>query len=549
MERRVVAGAAALGLAVGLVIVAVLVVIGRDGGPAPLPVRTSGPAAAPAAAEPAVDSSAPATVTYEVEGELEELDGEARAWSLDADADVERIAALAEVLGIPGGLIETPTGWRVGDDGKVLEVQRQPGLPWWFSTWSGGGSPGSSGSGKGSVAAEPEPAGALPEGGEDHPSPAPFPAAGDGDTVVCDMPDCPPGTACVQVCPPDREPPPVDLPSREEALDRAAAIFAAAGIDLGTADVRADRFGMWYVSADPEVGGLPTVGMASTVTIGAEGVVESAGGWLDGEPERGDTYALIGTSEALRRLADDRPVDLRGGPVGAPECLGCPDVEPVVVTVTGVRLGLQLVPAFDAERAWLVPSYLFETREGGPGPDLVTFAVSDDDLVAPPVPVEPVPVDPAPPVEPVPVEPVPGDPAPPVGPVPGGPSGGGCAAVMAGSAAGDAAAGQPPSLEVCQVGPARAGQVVTFELKATDADSGLRDDCGSPVVAFGDEGGGVAVCDIGCVSLPPGPGELHRSFEHVYAEPGTYTATFTLVGCGPGSHPDLAVQLSVPVAA
>ena len=534
MERRVVAGAAALGLAVGIVIVAVLVVTGGDGGPAPLPVRASAPGAAPLAAEPAADSVAPARVTYEVEGELDELDGQARAWSVGAGAGVERIAALAEALDVLGPVRETPTGWRVGDDDEVLEVQRQPGLPWWFSTWSGGGSSGSPGWSPSGGEVTPAVPGKVEPESRGIPAPAP---SGD-DRVVCDMPDCPPGTACVQVCPPDHEPPPVDLPSRDDALERASAVFAAAGVDVAAAEVRADRFGVWLISADPEVGGLPTVGMASTATIGAQGAVEAAGGWLAAEAERGDSYSLVGTSEALRRLADDRPVDLGGGPVG-PECLGCPGAEPVVVTITGVRLGLQLVPAYDAERAWLVPSYLFETREGGPGPDLVTFAVSDEDLVAPPHPPAVVPVEPGPP---------PADPVPPAPTQPGGPSGGGCAAVMAGSAPGGAGAGQPPALEVCQVGPARAGQAVTFELKATDADSGLRDDCGSPVASFGDEGGGVAVCDIGCVSLPPGPGQLHRSFEHVYAEPGTYTATFTLVGCGPDSHPDLAVQLSVPVA-
>ena len=523
MGSRVVAGGAALGFAVGLVVVAVLAATGSGGAPTPLPVLGGGGAPTGAAAEPAATSSARTGITYEVDGTLDELDGEARAWSVATDADVERITALARALGLTGQVGESPTGWQVeGDGGRVLDVQRQPGLPWSFWAWSGGGSSGSSAS----VTAE---ARATP------PEQTTPPAGSGDDQVVCDMPHCPPGTACVQVCPPDDMAPPVDLPTRDEALERAAAIFSAAGIDMGAADVRADRYGSWSVSADPQVGGLPTVGMASTVTIGAEGAVDHAGGWL-AEPQRGDVYALVGTTEALRLLGENHPVALSDGREPATVCLECPPVEPVVVTVTGVRLGLELVAAYDAEEAWLVPAYLFETREGGPGPDLVTFAVSDDDLVAPPGPPAPDPGRP---------EPVPIDPAAPVEPPPGGQAGGGCAAVMAAGVAGNVAGSQPPTLEVCQVGAARVGEVVTFELKATDADSAIRDDCGSPVVAFGDEPGGVAVCDIGCVSLAPGPGELHRSFEHVYAEPGTYTTTFTLVGCGPD---DPSISASLPIS-
>ncbi len=94
---------------------------------------------------------------------------------------------------------------------------------------------------------------------------------------------------------------------------------------------------------------------------------------------------------------------------------------------------------------------------------------------------------------------------------------------------------------------ARAGQPVAFELVATDPDSGVRDDCGSPVVAFGDEDGGVAVCEVACLSLPAGPGRLRRSFDHVYAESGTYAATSTLVGCGSDAAADVSVDLPVTV--
>ncbi|MBW3579852.1 MAG: hypothetical protein KY447_12260 [Actinobacteria bacterium] len=508
MGRRVVAGGAALGLAVGLAVVAVLAASARSGDPTPLPVLGSNRATPTSASEPAADTSSPAGVTYEVEGTLDDLDGETRAWSVGTGADLAGVSALARALGLSAPVRDTPTGWQVdGDGGKVLDVRREAGLPWSFSAWSSGGSSGSASPGSVGVA---EP---LVSGPGDEP-------------VVCDMPDCPAGSACVQMCPPDDRAP-VDLPAREDALERAEAVFTAAGVDLGGADVRVDRHGSWLVSADPEVGGLPTVGMATTVTVGAGGVIEHAGGWL-AEPERGDTYSLVSPSAALRRLADGHREPRTDGREPAPACFDCPPTEPVVITVTAVRLGLQLVPVSGADIAWLVPSYLFETREGPPGPDLVTFAVSEDDLVAPPEPGAPEP-EPEPPSEPPVVAPPAGDPGP------------GCVAVIADVVPGG---DRPPQVQVCQLAPARAGQPVVFELEATDADSGIRDDCASPQVAFGDEDGAVAVCEIACVSLPPGPGELQRTFEHTYTEPGTYQATFTLLGCASDDAPML---LSLPV--
>lgn len=515
MASRGVAGATVLGVVVGFAAVAVMAGSSVGESPLPLPVRGASSEVTGAGADP-VRSSMPASISYEVDGELPELDGEAHAWSVGRGVDVDRIAALAVALGVAGEVRPVPVGWQVSDGKAVLEVQRQPGLPWSFVADGGGGASGASGaSGAPSLA-------------------SPLVAPSPDDEVVCDMPECPPGAACVQVCPPDEPSPPVDLPSRREVVARAGEVAAAAGVDIGAAEVRADRFQVWLVSVDPEVGGLPTVGMATTLTIGSGGTIEYAGGWL-AVPERGDAYPLVGTTEALRRVTDDRPVALADGPEPAAECLDCPDLQPVVVTITSVRLGLELVPADGAEEAWLVPAYFFETREGGPGPDLVTRAVSDDHLVAPPEP----PVSEPPVGEPPVVEP-------PMGAPPDGNSEPRCAGVIAGVVAG---ADQPPELSVCQVSPARAGEPIVFELTASDPDSGIRDDCGSPVVAFGDEADGVAVCDIGCVSLPPGPGELQRTYEHVYAEAGTFTATFTLSGCGPEGHAPWSVSLPVAVAA
>lgn len=105
---------------------------------------------------------------------------------------------------------------------------------------------------------------------------------------------------------------------------------------------------------------------------------------------------------------------------------------------------------------------------------------------------------------------------------------------------------RPPGVRVCLDGQVSAGQPAVFELFATDPDSSIRDDCGSPVAAFGDEEAGPVVCTIGCFSSPEaGPDELRRSFEHVYADSGSYRATFSLIGCAPEYRVELTFPLTV----
>jgi hypothetical protein len=91
-----------------------------------------------------------------------------------------------------------------------------------------------------------------------------------------------------------------------------------------------------------------------------------------------------------------------------------------------------------------------------------------------------------------------------------------------------------PEVQVCVSDPALAGRPVTFTVTGK---GNLRDDCGSPVPEWGD-GSEVAVCDIGCASLPPEPRQISKTFEHTYAKAGTYTAVFHFTGCGSDSGTD-----------
>jgi hypothetical protein len=122
---------------------------------------------------------------------------------------------------------------------------------------------------------------------------------------------------------------------------------------------------------------MPTHGFAWTVTVGPKGRVQFASGLL-ATPEPADTYPLIGVAEAIERLKRQsafgppilRPntlVDGTPGGSGGSEGLKAPRKQ--VVTVTGVRLGLQLAPALPkggrpVEEAFLLPAYLFQV-EGG----------------------------------------------------------------------------------------------------------------------------------------------------------------------------------------
>lgn len=109
MVRRVVAGAAALGLAVGIAVVA-----GSGVGepPVPLPVLGASAGTGATAADRGASSTGAAGVAYEVEGDLPELAGEAHAWSVGREADLARIAALAEALGFPGRCAPPASGGR-----------------------------------------------------------------------------------------------------------------------------------------------------------------------------------------------------------------------------------------------------------------------------------------------------------------------------------------------------------------------------------------------------------------------------------------------------
>jgi hypothetical protein len=423
MGRRIGAWLVAAVVTAALVVGGVVVAGGRDREPAPLPpLDLSGAQVTGAGAEGAAEPARAPTpgarpydtgdapmlwpaVTYQLRGSLPDLPDRARAWKLGRDADSGRMAALAAALGLRGQIKRDQAGWAVSDGRASLRVNRLAGLPWSYGnvvvgTCVGGPwSPAGPASGRGiqcltkdtATAKDPK-AGAAPGGavGGTTGSGAGNPASpGSARPVV-------PGRIGRAL------PRPADLPSREAAERIARELAAKAGLGLDGAVVRvADGYAARVVTISPAVGGQPTHGVAWTVSIGPRGRVQYASGWL-ATPQPADTYPLMSEAEGLKRLRERSafwPPILRPNVAAAARvrevpcppatrlpCTGKP-LPKQTVTITGVRLGLQLTPALAKERrpaevAYLLPAYLFDL-EGGWADVQAVVAVQDRYLTRP----------------------------------------------------------------------------------------------------------------------------------------------------------------------
>lgn len=379
---------------------------GSDASPSALPVQVSAGAGSTKLAAPEVASDMSiGGVEYEVDGDLPELDDEAAAWEVPFESSgPDRVRELADALGVDGDVERTEFGWSVVDGSVQLEVQRQAGLPWNLYD------------------------------------------------ARLEMGTMSSGAACAPELPcPNSDPPrrPEGLPSKAEAEKLGRARLEALGIDLDDARVQVeDGFSTWYVMVDPQVGGLPVIGMTTSVAIGADGKLAFANGWL-AEPEESDVYPLIGTKAALQELRDEQVV-MFDAPAGAEPMIArcdpaadCVDPEPMkpqVVRITGVHLGLQLFSSWEQGKpAYLVPSYFFETADGG---ELPIVGLDEEFFSPPPVP-EPEPL------------PEPG--------VSGGSGGGSCS----GSASGGAGDDEGESVSLCGSSAADVGEELRWVVKTT----------------------------------------------------------------------------------
>ncbi|MEU3945039.1 hypothetical protein [Streptomyces sp. NPDC029526] len=324
---------------------------GANGDPTPPPLALDG------YAEGGVPGIAPGEpnpygAVYRADGPLPKGPGSAPVYRTPGPVTQEQVSGLAKALGVEGRPVAEGGSWRIGGkdgSGPVLRVdQKAPGA-WTFSR------------------------NAL-------------------STDNCK------GATC--------KVPPADAPPvSEEAAEKAALpLLKALGQDTAKLDasraVGTDR----TVNAAPEVGGLPTHGWDTVVTVGSDGAVGGAQGRLL-KPAKSDTYPVVGAERALKLMnaapgADRRggiggcatpaPLD-EGGENGGVPCQETSAVPPKdegggtdgkeTLTVDRAVFGLAS-HSVDGQPA-LVPSWLFEVRTPGVREtSTVTYPAVDPEYLA-----------------------------------------------------------------------------------------------------------------------------------------------------------------------
>lgn len=330
-----------------------------DGGPA----RRTGDSAASAprgAGDPSGPGIAPgepdpsgAGVVYRADAKLPEAPASAPAYTVSGEVAEADVARLAAALGLSGAPRLEGDVWLAGEaadgSGPRLTVARTAPGTWNFNRFQGGGDGAGNGAGDECVR------------GKDTCGPATLPrdaggAGGSGKPV-----------------------------SEEAARTAAGPVLAALGQDGAKLDARLTQGAVRVVNADPVVGGLPTQGWSTKVSVGADGSVVGGNGELKA-PARAADQPVVGAVEALARLNARS-----GGGGGSPEPSGCASAVPLTAdtagggtdtvpcnpeprpmkpprteTVKGAVLGL--APGTVEGSRGLVPAWLFEVAGQGGAP-------------------------------------------------------------------------------------------------------------------------------------------------------------------------------------
>nr|WP_229816385.1 hypothetical protein [Streptomyces lucensis] len=289
----------------------------------------------------------PYGVRYVAGGDLPDGPGSAPVYVAKGEVGKDAVARLAEALGMDGAPVAEGRIWRVGGkdgSGPRLTVNRDAPGGWTFSRYA----PGTDNCRKGPLCAH-DPMG--PTGG------------------------------------------PVSVP---EARAAAAPVLKAAGLDDAKTDASQVLGAQRVVDADPVVGGLPTHGWTTGLTVGKKGEIVGGHGLL-GATAKGDTYPVVGAEKALGLMNKAPRSDHRMGiggcatPVPAKDRLeqpcgtatGAPAPVPkrtagTVITVEKAVFGLAAHSV--GGRQALVPSWLFEVREPA-GRDTVTYPAVDPEYL------------------------------------------------------------------------------------------------------------------------------------------------------------------------
>ncbi len=293
----------------------------------------------------------PYGVTYKADGKLSDGPGSAPVYRAGGEVGADEVARLAEALGVDGTPVAQGQTWRVGvkdGAGPSLQVNKQAPGTWTFSRYTPG------------------------------------------------TDNCESTTVCAKA-PAE----PTGDPVSEAAAKKAAApVLKAVGQDDAKLDASQLLGAQRVVNANPVVGGLPTYGWTTGVTVSAQGEVVGGSGQLKA-PVKGDTYPVLSAEKTLGLMnaapgAGHRmgiggcasPVPLKDrleAPCGAEASTGAPAKDTVTVEKAVFGLAAHQV---DARQA-LVPSWLFEVRTPGARDSFtVTYPAIDPEYLASSAPSE-----------------------------------------------------------------------------------------------------------------------------------------------------------------
>jgi hypothetical protein len=288
----------------------------------------------------------PYGVTYRADGTLPDGPGSAPVYWAKGAVTKDEVARLAAALGVDGTPVTEGRDWKVGSgkdgSGPVLRVNKQAPGPWTFSRYAPG-------------------------------------------TDACE------GGA--EVCTQDPAAPAGDPVSEAVAKKAAAPVLKAVGQDDAKIDASQIMGAQRVVNADPEVGGLPTYGWTTGVTVSSQGEVVGGSGQVKA-PVKGDTYPVLSARETLDRMNAAPGTDHRMGIGGCASpvpledrlespCGGSTDVpQKQSLTVEDAVFGL--APHASGGRQVLVPSWLFEVEGAGDAGYTVTYPAVEPEYLSSP---------------------------------------------------------------------------------------------------------------------------------------------------------------------
>ncbi|MFF4296594.1 hypothetical protein ACFY0N_23500 [Streptomyces vinaceus] len=351
----------------------------RTGGSA-----ASAPRVAPSPSGPGIAPGEPdphgSGITYRADVKLPDAPAAtAPSFAATGEVSAEEAARLATALGLPGTPRLTGETWQAGEGGdgsgpRLTVNHKAPGT-WNFTRFQGTGGQGSGGAGDDC------------KRGKDTCGPATLPQADGPQADGNGGADAAKGGTPV---------------SEEAAKAAAAPVLAALGQSGAKLDARLAQGSVRVVTADPVIGGLPTQGWSTKISVGGDSQVVAGSGELKA-PVRAAEQPVVGAVEALARLnrasggsgaADTGPSgcasavplspDTPVGPGDTPPCN--PEPRPMkpprTETVKGAVLGL--APGTVDGARGLVPAWLFEVAGSGGGPARTVVQPAGEDAAGTP---------------------------------------------------------------------------------------------------------------------------------------------------------------------